>query len=140
MVWRKPAEVRPLVQSATGLAALSAPVTQRTLEDGTVVELNKGAVLAVEFSARVRRVRLERGEAHFTVTKNPARPFIVSARGMDVVAVGTAFNVRLDSAVVEVLVTEGRVRVSEMPEAAAGAAEEATRVPAPAKSNVPKPG
>ena len=88
-------------------------VSRRTLEDGTVVELNRGAVLTAQFTARERRVRLEQGEAHFSVTKNPARPFVVSVQGMDVRAVGTAFNVRLDRAAVEVLVTEGRVRVSE---------------------------
>ena len=99
------------------VAAASAvtPVTQRTLEDGTVVELNRGAVLEVQFTAGERRVILEQGEAHSTVTKTPARPFVVAARGMDVVAVGTAFNVRLDRAVVEVLVTEGRVQVTEAP-------------------------
>ena len=129
LVWQKPAARQPLAQSVSGMVAQAAPVTQRTLEDGTVVELNKGAVLAVDFSASVRRVRLERGEAHFTVTKNPARPFIVSARGMDVVAVGTAFNVRLDRAVVEVLVTEGRVRVSEMPAPTAGVADKPDVVP-----------
>lgn len=96
-------------------APSSAAVTQGTLEDGSIVELNRGAVMSVQFTARERRVRLERGEAHFTVTKNAARPFIVAARGMDVFAVGTAFNVRLDHTVVEVLVTEGRVRVSEAP-------------------------
>lgn len=88
-------------------------VSRRTLADGTVVELNRGAVLTAQFTANERRVRLEEGEAHFTVTKNPARPFVVSVQGMDVRAVGTAFNVRLDRAAVEVLVTEGRVRVSE---------------------------
>jgi len=96
-------------------ASAAAPVTQRILADGTVVELNCGAVLEVQFTAGERRVILEQGEAHFTVTKNQARPFVVAARGMDVVAVGTAFNVRLDRAVVEVLVTEGRVQVSEAP-------------------------
>lgn len=92
-------------------------VTQRVLEDGTVVELNRGAVLTIRFTPAERRVRLEQGEAHFKVTKNPARPFIVNARGMDVHAVGTAFNVRLDAAAVEVLVTEGRVQVSRESEA-----------------------
>jgi len=87
--------------------------TRRVLDDGTVVELNRGATLAIDFSVAERRVRLERGEAHFTVTKNPARPFIVLARGMEVQAVGTAFNVRVDTAAVEVLVTEGRVRLNE---------------------------
>jgi transmembrane sensor len=112
-VLRKPIE--PVPQAIPTVVERAAPVTQRILEDGTVVELNKGAVLSVNFTAAERRVRLEQGEAHFSVTKNPARPFIVTAHGMDVFAVGTAFNVRLDSAVVEVLVTEGRVRVSEAP-------------------------
>ncbi len=92
--------------------------TRRVLGDGTVVELNGDAKLTVAFSPAERRVQLERGEAHFTVTQNPARPFVVTARGMEVRAVGTAFNVRLDAAAVEVLVTEGRVRVDETPAAA----------------------
>jgi len=129
LVWRQPVESLPVVRAAAVAVAPAAPVTQRTLEDGTVVELNKGAVLAVEFSANERRVRLEQGEAHFTVVKNPARPFVVSARGMDVVAVGTAFNVRLDSAVVEVLVTEGTVRVSEVPLPDPALAEKPSVVP-----------
>jgi len=57
-------------------------------------------------------VRLS-GEAHFRVAKNPARPFIVEATGVEVRAIGTAFNVRVDSAAVEVLVTEGKVRIDE---------------------------
>lgn len=88
-------------------------VSRRTLADGTVVELNRGAVMTAQFTAGERRVRLEQGEAHFSVTKDAARPFVVAVQGMDVRAVGTAFNVRLDRAAVEVLVTEGRVRVSE---------------------------
>lgn len=122
LVLRKPAEVGSAsvrVAAPAGGGRAVAPITQQTLDDGTVVELNQGAQLSVQFTAAERRVRLERGEAHFTVTKNPARPFIVNARGMDVFAVGTAFNVRLDLAVVEVLVTEGRVRVSEAPSAGA---------------------
>ncbi len=111
---RSPDASRAPHRPVTAASAVT-PVTQRTLADGTVVELNRGAVLAVQFTAGERRVILEQGEAHFTVTKNPARPFIVAALGMDVVAVGTAFNVRLDRAVVEVLVTEGRVQVSEAP-------------------------
>ena len=88
-----------------------------TLEDGSVVELNHGGKIETEFTAEMRRVRLVRGEAHFTVTKNPARPFIVEANGVAVRAVGTAFNVRHASDAVEVLVTEGKVQV-ERPVAA----------------------
>lgn len=91
--------------------ALATPCERLTLEDGSVVELNRGASVEVAFSATERRVRLVRGEANFTVAKNPARPFVVNAGGVDVRAVGTVFNVRLDGAGVEVVVAEGRVRV-----------------------------
>lgn len=84
---------------------------QRALSDGTRVELNADSEVAERFTVDERRVRLVRGEAHFTVVKNTARPFVVEAGGVVVRAVGTAFNVRLDSTAVEVLVTEGQVRV-----------------------------
>jgi len=47
------------------------------------------------------------------VAKNPARPFYVTAGPVTVRAVGTAFDVRLGAAAVEVLVTEGKVRVDD---------------------------
>lgn len=113
--WNGPARVVPSPAAPSALAATgTATVTQRLLDDGTVVELNRGAELEVAFSAGERRVRLTRGEAHFTVAKNPERPFIVAVGGMDVRAVGTAFNIRFDAAAVEVLVTEGRVQVDDM--------------------------
>ncbi len=83
----------------------------RVLEDGSAVDLNRGARLIVQFTPGERRVALLRGEAQFTVAKNPGRPFIVRAGGVDVRAVGTAFSVRLDAGAVEVLVTEGKVQL-----------------------------
>jgi transmembrane sensor len=94
--------------------ALAAPIEHRVLDDGSSVRLNRGASIAVEFTAAERRVRLVRGEAAFAVAKNPDRPFIVHASGVDVRAVGTEFNVRLvEGKQVEVLVTEGRVQVDQ---------------------------
>jgi len=93
--------------------ALAAPIEQRTLEDGSVIELNRGAAIETHFSAAERRVSLMRGEANFTVAKNPNRPFIVSVGGIEVRAVGTVFNVRLDRAAIEVLVAEGKVQVEQ---------------------------
>ena len=83
----------------------------RKLSDGSVVELKTGAEISVEFTAALRRVRLARGEAHFTVAKNPARPFVVDASGIEVRAVGTAFAVTRSGTSVGLLVTEGRVSV-----------------------------
>ena len=97
--------------------ALAAPCEQRTLEDGSLVQLNRGTQLSIDFTAGVRRVRLVRGEAHFAVAKNPERPFVVEAGGITVRAVGTAFNVQLTSAAVEVVVAEGRVAVGREAEA-----------------------
>jgi transmembrane sensor len=92
--------------------ALAAPCEQRTLDDGSVVDLNRGARLAVAFTAGTRQVRLERGEAHFSVAKDAARPFVVEASGVSIRAVGTAFNVRLEEGGVDVVVTEGRVQLT----------------------------
>jgi transmembrane sensor len=100
--------------------ALAAPIEQRTLEDGSVIALNRGAEIALHYTAKERRVQLVRGEANFTVAKNRERPFVVSAGGVDVHAVGTVFNVRLAATAVDVLVTEGKVRV-DAPPATAGA-------------------
>ncbi len=91
-------------------AVLSRP-ERRVLEDGSVVELNRGAEIAVNYTAARRDVRLVHGEALFTVTKNPARPFVVTGGNVEVRAVGTAFAVQLGDDAVDVLVTEGRVAV-----------------------------
>lgn len=100
------------VPSSGSVAPVAHAYERRILEDGSTVELNRGAVVTVAFTPGERRVALLRGEALFHVAKNPARPFIVHAGGVDVRAVGTAFNVRLGTAAVEVLVTEGRVAVT----------------------------
>ena len=107
-----PPALRPLS------TALAAPCEHRVLDDGSVIELNRGARIAVEYSPTLRRVRLERGEAHFVVAKDAARPFVVEAAGVTARAVGTAFNVRLAATDVEIIVSEGRVAVgSERPAA-----------------------
>lgn len=110
------------------LAAVAPGYESRALDDGSVVELNGGAQIEVRFTADERRVRLVRGEAHFQVAKNPLRPFVVEAGGVAVRAVGTAFDVLLGGNAVEVLVTEGRVRVD--PPAASAAANAAPDVSA----------
>ena len=101
------------------------------LDDGSVAELNRGAEIEVNYTVAERRVVLRRGEALFTVAKNPARPFVVRAGGVDVRAVGTAFNVKLAGPNLEVLVTEGTVHVSQQtPATSASAPTELTMLAA----------
>jgi transmembrane sensor len=95
---------------ATGVRITPQPERLK-LADGSEVELNAGARIDVQFRAEERRVRLLQGEAHFTVTANPSRPFIVDAGAFAVRAVGTAFDVRRAAEEIEVIVTEGKVQV-----------------------------
>ena len=98
--------------SASAAPAPSSAPRQLTLSDGTVVQLNTGGEVIEQFTTAERRVLLSHGEAHFAVTKNPARPFVVQAGKVDVRAVGTAFNVHLLATAVDVLVTEGVVQLN----------------------------
>ena len=93
---------------------------QRTIElaDGSVVELNTNSIVDVAFTRSERLVRLNKGEAHFAVEKNPDRPFIVEAGDTRVRAVGTAFSVYVAPQLpVQVIVTEGEVAVIDVPPA-----------------------
>jgi len=91
---------------------ISAPVREN-LPDGSIVDLREGAKIAVDYNTAVRRVTLVQGEAYFTVAPNKAVPFVVSAGGIDVRAVGTEFAVEIGARKVSVLVTEGRVAVDQ---------------------------
>ncbi|MGH7957886.1 MAG: FecR family protein [Opitutaceae bacterium] len=101
------------VAVAVAAPSIAVKPDQRALPDGSTVELNRDAELAIDFSTNTRAVRLLRGEALFHVAKDPARPFVVSAGRVAVRAVGTAFSVRLDPEAVDILVTEGRVAVTQ---------------------------
>jgi transmembrane sensor len=91
-----------------------------TLNDGSQVTLDTQSELKVSFSPAERSVRLMRGQAFFEVAKDPQRPFIVEARNRRFVAVGTAFDVRVDGDQVRVIMVEGTVRVEgRAPEVAA---------------------
>src|SRR5688500_6068973 len=105
---------------APGNRAVLVLPPQQVLPDGSVVELHEGAQIAVDFTDNARRVQLRRGEAHFQVTHNPARPFVVVVEGVQVRAVGTGFAIQLGQKAVEVLVTEGQVAVEVAPTAHVG--------------------
>jgi transmembrane sensor len=82
------------------------------LDDGSSVILNTASAIAVDYSRSVRRVRLLRGEAVFTVAKDASRPFLVDADGGEARALGTAFAVRRNDGGATVTVIESRVGVS----------------------------
>jgi transmembrane sensor len=83
------------------------------LADGSQVTLNTDTSLRVTLTPKERRIQLERGEAFFQVAKDKKRPFIVSVADKRVIAVGTQFAVRRDDEEIRVIVTEGRVNLSQ---------------------------
>lgn len=109
---------------------------QRTLllDDGSRVVMNTDTRVRVNFSGREREVSIQTGEAIFEVAKDPARPFIVHASGSEVVAVGTAFAVRVakrstgQATDLAVTMIEGQVRVRPTASAADAGLVAATEV------------
>jgi transmembrane sensor len=87
---------------------------QRSIElaDGSMVHLNALSRLRVRFSPRSRELRLDQGEALFTVQHDPGRPFRVLAGAVTVQALGTSFNVDRHQGHTSVAVLDGKVRVS----------------------------
>lgn len=81
------------------------------LPDGSSFNLNTNSRVDVDYSPHDRVIHLERGEAYFNVAHDAQRPFWVHAGDRWVRAVGTAFNVYLRPAGVQVTVSEGTVNV-----------------------------
>ncbi|MGO5015547.1 FecR family protein [Segatella copri] len=106
----------------------AATTTLVTLSDGTRVMLNANSTLeypvsfddaatdkendAADAVHQVREVRLK-GEAHFEVTKNPHRPFVVKAGEMQTQVLGTIFDVKAyRKNAPKVTLMQGKVKVS----------------------------
>ncbi|MEJ1962037.1 MAG: FecR domain-containing protein [Gammaproteobacteria bacterium] len=88
------------------------------LGDGSVVTLNTSSKVRVRFSRGQRRIEILGGQAHFEVAKDASRPFIVSAGGGEVLALGTVFDVYQRAGDIVVTLIEGRVAV--VPDVAPG--------------------
>ncbi|WP_380786242.1 FecR family protein [Sphingomonas sp. R86521] len=82
-----------------------------TLSDGTLMTLDADSAVRVSAPGATRRVAIDRGQAFFQVAHDAAHPFVVSAAGNSVTALGTQFAVRTASDRVVVNLVEGSVRV-----------------------------
>jgi transmembrane sensor len=96
-------------------------VTTVPLSDGSKVTLNTDSQIHVALDRTTRRIKLDRGEAYFEVSKDAARPFVVEIADKRVVAIGTKFSILRNNSDIRVLVTEGRVRIERRGTAAAAA-------------------
>jgi transmembrane sensor len=83
------------------------------LSDGSLMQLNTDSQVEVRYSSAERNIRLLRGEAFFDVAKNASKPFVVESGSDRVTAIGTAFGVdATKDTAIEIVVTEGRVKVN----------------------------
>jgi transmembrane sensor len=105
---------RPAAPTEIRLAAEIGTPRQADLPDGSRIDLDAGSEVVVQFSSQRRQVELVRGQAYFAVAKDPARPFEVRADGALAQALGTHFSVAKRNEGIRVIVSEGRVQVSDL--------------------------
>lgn len=113
-------------QRAAAFTTYSTAVGERRavqLADGSVVTLNTSSRIRARMSGSERSIEFVEGQANFEVAKDPSRPFIVRVGQGEVRALGTLFDVYRRAEDVVVTLIEGRVAV--VPEAAAGAGNDA---------------
>ncbi len=94
------------------------------LADGSTVDLNTNSLIDVRFTEDRRWLRLQRGEATFTVSHDPHRPFVVVVGETEFEALGTEFNLEIRSEQrIELVVTDGSVRVAARSQRRGGTVE-----------------
>lgn len=102
--------VVPYFRDTRTVATVAAQRSLLSLPDGSHADLNAQTALYTDFRHDRRFVRLEKGEAFFSIAKDAAHPFVVETPDGTVRVTGTAFNVRLVAgAVPEVTLIEGSV-------------------------------
>ncbi len=89
--------------------------TQIQLPDGSTVWLNASSKITYDenFGKNLREVSLT-GEAFFDVVKDPAHPFVIHTKVIDVKVLGTSFNVKAypEDAHTETSLIRGKVEVT----------------------------
>ena len=117
--WRQAGDATPqAVQVAAApqpLAVYSTPVGGQqtiTLDDGSKVTLSTDTEVRLTGWEAERALTVVKGEAFFQVAKDAEHPFVVTAAGRTVTALGTAFDVRVDPGQWSVSLVEGQIRVA----------------------------
>jgi len=99
------------------------------LPDGSTMTLSTSSRARVAFSGDERRIELIDGQVFFDVAHGDPRAFVVLAAGRRVTALGTAFEVRVETSQISVTLVEGHVVVDApvLDEPAPSGAEAASR-------------
>ena len=116
LLWRNPLTVPPAREHVQSYVAPQGENRTIVLPDRSTLTLGARTEVSTHYTASRRVVVLERGEAWFSVSHDPNRPFTVLAGGGAITALGTQFNVRRELDVasdrVTVIVSSGAVEVA----------------------------
>lgn len=82
------------------------------LPDGSSIRLQAGTSLQYDRSFAQRHVVLTQGAAYFSISPDEKRTFIVQLPRSTVTVLGTSFNVKASGTTEEVVVEEGKVRLT----------------------------
>ena len=83
---------------ATNKIYSSDSIKTTILPDGSTITLNRHTAVSYDaetFNQKDRYIYLNNGEAFFDVAKNKEKPFIVNMNGLEVIVVGTSFNIKI---------------------------------------------
>lgn len=92
-------------------ATVKGEVRRIALPDGSDMTLDAASAARVSAPGAERRIALDAGRAMFAVAKDRAHPFVVTAGGTSVTALGTHFAVDRGAGATTVALVEGSVRV-----------------------------
>jgi len=81
------------------------------LPDGSHLVMNTQSRVTVSYTEKMRRLTLDYGQARFDAVRDAARPFVVRAGSKQVVALGTAFDVRWIDERLSIVLLDGQVAV-----------------------------
>ncbi|MGE8287110.1 MAG: FecR domain-containing protein [Stenotrophomonas sp.] len=87
-------------------------IRAEALADGSRIWLAPGSALDVDYGPGLRRLRLHAGELHVETAPDTQRGFVVETSWARLRALGTRFNVRLQSGGLQVAVHAGAVEVT----------------------------
>ena len=82
------------------------------LDDGTRVFLDTETYMEARFRNDLRAVELKYGQASFSVTQDPPRPFVVRAGLQNILSTSAKMDIRQDGDLTSVIVINGQAAVS----------------------------
>lgn len=105
------------------------------LADGSKIVLNTDSRLTVHYTEHHRMLILSRGEMHVEVARDVSRPLSVVVGDNIIQALGTAFGVEItQDNDIELVVTEGKVRVATRPNSATDTSQRPAALVLPSSS------